>query len=189
MIRTSSLSLGLVLAGTTAFAGNLSEPVVVAPVVAPVIVAPSLDWSGFYAGAQYTLGEVSAEGTPETLDVDGFGVHAGYLYDLGSFVLGGELDYEMLELSGGGGSADVDATRLKAIAGYDLGSFMPYLTAGAIQLSGDGFEEDGTFYGLGGKYQVTDNIRLGAEYLVHTIEDAGADVDVDTFSLRASYNF
>lgn len=190
MYRSTLLATSLIVASSAAFAGNISEPIAAAPVLAPVAVAPASDWSGLYVGGQFTTGEVTLEGETGSLDVDGFGLHAGYLYDMGSFVLGGELDYDMLEIEGDGGSIDVDATRLKAIAGYDLGSFMPYVTAGAVVLSADELDsEDGTFVGLGGMYQINDSFRVGGEYLMHSFDDEDADVNVDTFSLRASYSF
>ncbi|PVA05931.1 outer membrane protein [Thalassorhabdomicrobium marinisediminis] len=191
MIRTTLLASGLALASTAAFAGNLSEPVVVAPVapVAPVVV-PTADWTGFYAGAQYVTGDAD-DGFGE-VDLDGYGVHVGYLYDMGSFVLGGELDYDKIEFDVSP-SVDADVLRAKAIAGYDLGSFMPYLTAGAAKIDIEGGPDDtATFYGLGGSFQATDMFRVGVEALRHQKDDfAGSttDLEVDTISLRASFTF
>ena len=189
MIRISLVTASLVLASSSAFAGNLSEPVVVAPPVVPMtVMAPSNDWSGFYLGGQYVTGDLSDGFTSG--DLDGFGVHAGYLADLGSFVLGGELDYDMLDVDGLG---DVDVLRLKAIAGYDMGSFMPYITAGAAKIDVESVGDDSaTFYGLGGTYQFTDSFRIGGEYLKHESDDfagSGFNLEADTFSLRASFSF
>ncbi|WP_281982090.1 outer membrane protein [Thalassorhabdomicrobium marinisediminis] len=197
MIRTTLLASGLALASTAAFAGNLSAPVVVAPVapVAPVVV-PTADWTGFYAGAQYVTGDANLDdGFGDfDLDLDGYGVHAGYLYDMGSFVLGGELDYDKLTVDVFGTDADADVLRAKAIAGYDLGSFMPYLTAGVakIDVEDGGAEDTAKFYGIGGAFQATDMFRVGVEALRHQQDDfdnSGFDVEIDTISLRASFTF
>lgn len=202
-----------------AFAGGFAEPVVVAAPAAvvqaqPVVQAPG--WGGFYLGAQAgTVGVESEINDPDfsdfTLEFDGslYGVHVGYMYDLGNFVLGGEFDYDMINLdevtSGFPGdviSGDVDedgsVMRLKARAGYNLGRFLPYATAGIARLSLDdrpfGDETtDGTFVGVGAVFKATDNILIGAEFLRHQFDEAfgddALDLEADTLSLRASYRF
>jgi outer membrane immunogenic protein len=91
----------LLVSATSAFAADLPSRKV-AP-VAPV-VAPAFSWTGFYLGADLggafgyskgkgdsaTLGVVSVP----TLDVSGLvgGIHAGYNYQMGMFVLGAEAD-------------------------------------------------------------------------------------------------
>lgn len=193
MIRSTLLSTSLVLLGTTTFAGNIAEPVMVAPVAVPMAapMAPNQDWTGFYAGGQLTSGD-GDEGL-DGVDFSAFGVHAGYLNDFGSFVLGGEFDYDMGELEVLGVKLDTDVARLKVIAGYDLGSFMPYIAAGIANVDVDVVNASDTvgFYGLGGTYAVNDQFRIGAEYLVHDTDDfdGGGAIGLDTLSLRASYSF
>jgi hypothetical protein len=193
MIRTVFLSTSLVLLGTTTFAGNIDEAVMDAPAAAPMAepMAPSHDWTGFYAGGQLTTGDGDEQF--DGVDFRAFGVHAGYLNDFGSFVLGGEFDYDMGELSNDFGEVDTDVARLKVIAGYDLGSFMPYLAAGIANVDIDGVNIDTVgFYGLGGTYAVNDKFRIGAEYLVHDtddFDDTGFAIGLDTLSIRASYSF
>jgi outer membrane immunogenic protein len=190
MIRITLLSTSLVLMGTTTFAGNIAESVTVAPAAVPIVasMAPSQDWTGFYAGGQFITGD--GDEIIDGLDFSGFGVHAGYLNDFGSFVLGGEFDYDMGELDGD----DTNVARLKVIAGYDLGSFMPYIAAGIANIDVDEVgapSETVNFYGLGGTYAVNDQFRISAEYLVHDTDDfdgLGA-FGLDTLSVRASYSF
>lgn len=202
MFRTTLISASLVLAGSTAFAGNLAEPVVMAPVPAPMApMAPSANWTGFYAGGQYITGDVTISDDFDDFqvetDLDGFGIHAGYLYDLGSFVVGGELDYDMTEIDAsnldGNSDVDTDIMRVKAIAGYDLGNFLPYVTAGAAMIDIDDEADDTVgFYGIGGTYQFTDSFRVGGEFLRHDgddFADSGNNLEADTFSLRASFSF
>ncbi|MEL6958483.1 MAG: porin [Pseudomonadota bacterium] len=185
-------SIALLSATTGAIAGNMAEPIVTAP-PAPVVIAPtpSADWTGFYAGGQYTFGDAEATDDTDTIsaDVDGFGIHAGYLYDTGSFVIGGEFDYDMLSSD----DSDVDVMRLKGIAGYDMGEFMPYVTAGIGRADDETDDVDLTFFGIGGSYQVSDSFRIGAEYLMHDLDTDDlapvTDFEVDSLSLRASFSF
>lgn len=224
---TLSAALAAVVAGP-ALAGGLADPApVIAPVApAPVVMAPSADWTGFYLGGSIGTATVSGildgdgdglgdddtglsddDDTPFDLDGNTYGLHAGYLYDLGTVVVGGELDYARLDLDdtevtvdstdfGGsfdttvdGGEADV--MRLKGRVGYDAGSFLPYVTAGVAKITSDednfDLDENGVVYGAGADFAVTDNILVGAEYLRHDFEDA--NLEADTMSLRASFKF
>ena len=199
----------VILASTTtlATAGGLAAAASEAPIAPVVAAAPvtARDWTGFYVGGQAGTGDLTLSGPvdlaepdgetfEETADLKTFGVHAGYLADLGTFVLGGEVDYSTLDIDGDDG--DNSVLRAKAIAGYDLGSLLPYATVGLASANIDGLDdnENGYFYGVGAAYQVTDSFRVGGEFLAHRFEDiffddSGADFDVNTFSLKASYNF
>lgn len=187
----------------TALAGGLDPVVVETPAAPPVVVAPARvtgDWGGFYAGGQLTFGDVETDGAA-SVEGDGsaFGVHAGYLADLGSFVLGAELDYDAAEYELDGGAGTIDGVaRLKAIAGYDAGRFLPYATIGVAQAYsdiagvGDDLDDSGTFAGVGVRYQVSESFDVSGEVLAHQFDDyadSGIDVDVTTMSLRASYRF
>jgi len=202
--RTSMLAAPLALAAGMASAGGLSEPVA-APAPAPVAVAPAPvmmgnDWTGFYVGGQLGYGQLDANIDTTPTDPDGalYGVHAGYNYDFGSVVLGGEVDYDLTDISiSAPAVSDVDAVaRVKAKLGYDAGAFMPYITAGYAQAQTsddlDG-ETDGTFAGLGLSYMMSDSILLGGEVLQHQFEDVAdvpnVDVDATTLTLRASFKF
>ncbi len=210
--RSSMFALPLILVGGMAAAGGLAEPVAPPAPVAPppVVVAPGTDWTGFYVGGQLGFGDLSAElGGADAVDDDEtgalFGVHAGYLYDFGTVVLGGELDYDgtSIEPSIADAIADdsfeVDSVaRAKLLLGYDAGQFLPYLAGGWAQattssdtaaVDGDG---DGTFFGGGVKYLATPNWIVSGEILQHQFDDYvtdGLDVEVLTGTLRASYRF
>ena len=187
------------LAAGAATAGGLSDAVVEpAPVmVAPApVVAPSNDWTGFYAGGQLGYGLGTSEAFDEDQDGALYGVHAGYLYDLGSWVVGGEVDYDLTDIEDEGSTIALDSVaRAKLRLGYDAGSFMPYLTGGVAQATTSGGLEatdTGAFGGLGMDYMVSDSVRVGAEILQHQFEDfdgTGADVDATTASIRASFQF
>ncbi|PJI91627.1 opacity protein-like surface antigen [Yoonia maricola] len=201
--RTSMLAAPLALATGMASAGGISEPIA-APAPAPVPVAPppidlGTDWTGFYAGGQLGFGRLDSGAIEDDDDPEGalYGVHAGYNYDFGSIVLGGEIDYDLTNIEIDTPEADVESVaRAKLKLGYDAGAFMPYITAGAARvettddLDGD---TDGAFAGLGVSYMMSDAIILGGEVLQHEFEDVadndGADVDATTLSLRASFKF
>ena len=203
MTTLKSAAALAVVCGTiagTAQAGGLSEPVVaVAPAPVPVIAAPTPvgnDWTGFYAGAQLGYGQLSSDALEDEPSDITYGVHAGYLYDLGSFVLGGELEYDVTDIVDEGSDIALDSVlRAKVRAGYDAGNFLPYVTAGVAQATTSGAleaEDTGAFAGLGVDYQVNPNARVGVEVLHHQFDDfddSGADIDATTASLRVSFSF
>jgi len=203
----SLLSIPLAALAAPALSGGLSAPVV-QPTVTPVVVAPvpTSDWTGFYVGGSLGYGRfnVQQDGDDDEIDADGYavGLHAGYMYDLGSVVLGAELSYQIGNFEPDDSTEDADYTSARVLlrAGYDAGSFLPYLTAGyaTAELADTGLFEDmeGPVYGLGIDYAYSDDIFIGAEYLRHDIDTLGdldvpddADVTIDTLSLRASYRF
>lgn len=191
--RTVLATMTAGLLGTSAIAGALNEPVVEAPVFAPVAVAPVGEWTGFYTGVQLGYADVDGDAGLEGDDTT-FGIHAGYDYDFGSYVLGGEIDYDKTDIDLNGGAASIDdVARLKFKAGYDLGNTLIYATAGAAWADTSVGTENGKFIGIGMNYKVTDNYTIGAEILEHRFDDiggtAGADVDVTTFNLRGSIRF
>lgn len=192
--------LGLALAvASPALAGGLNDPAPMpapAPVPAPAPMPVSADWTGFYAGGSLGYADVTGSTTLGD-DVNGltFGAHAGYDYDFGSIVLGGELDLSGADITDDVSGLEVDSVaRLKLRAGYDAGDFLPYFTAGAAHLTTSGAIDDsdtGYFYGIGGDYRVGGgNMRIGAELLQHRFEDyAGSGIDVDATSLGARVSF
>ena len=200
---TSGLMTAVILGLTTApvLAGGLNEPVMSPPGAAPIIIAApapvrSADWTGFYAGAQLGYGQLKSDAIDEDPQDLLYGVHAGYLYDLGNIVVGAELDYDMTEIGFAAPAVDLDSVaRFKLRAGYDAGAFQPYLTAGVAQASVSGALDgttDGQFAGLGLDYQLSDSFRVGGEVLAHQFDnlvDSGVDVEATTLTLRASYNF
>lgn len=201
MVKTglilSITSLGL---ATTATAGGMAEPVV-SPTPAPVTVAPApisrgSEWTGFYAGGQIGYGQVKTPAFSEDQDDLTYGLHAGYNYDLGNFVVGAEFDYDATQISDSGSGIDLDAVaRLKLRAGYDAGPFLPYVTAGVAQAYTGGAldaDDNGVLYGVGMDYQFAPNLRVGGELLKHEFDNyagSGADIEATTLAARVSYNF
>jgi len=192
----ATTAAAVALSASMASAGNLSEPVVT-PAPAPIPPAPvvvSNDWTGFYVGGSLGYADVTEEGAAFDDNGTTYGVHAGYDYDFGNFVVGGELELSGFDVSDGG--IDVDSVaRAKLRAGYDAGAFLPYLAAGAAQLNTGGAldaDDTGTFYGAGVDYMLSDSIRVGGEILRHDFDDyngAGLNLDATTASVRVSFQF
>lgn len=181
-------SVAASLVAGSALAGGYTAPVEQPPVVVPVVApADPSDWTGFYAGAQYGTGsfELSGDGTDLSPDMDAYGVHAGYQHDFGTFVLGGELDYNRLDIDDIEDKGDM--TRLRARAGYDMGRFMPYVTLGVAKLDADtgvyDISETDVTYGIGGDFKVNERFTIGAEYSKQDFSDVdgidGLDLDTD----------
>lgn len=193
---TISAAVAALLAGP-ALAGGLGEPAPtpVVPAPAPAPMAPSADWSGFYLGASAGQADIEISDDDGDYDEDGtfYGLHAGYNYDMGSLVLGGEVEYVSSTFEDTATSVgDVEATslRLKGRVGYDLGSFLPYVTAGVATIDSDdvGYDnENGYVYGLGADFAVTPSILVGAEFLRNEFDDIG--LEGSSMGLRASFKF
>ncbi|MDB6177761.1 porin family protein [Paracoccus sp. Z330] len=189
---TSSLIAGSAYAG--GYAAPTVEPSPEPVTVTPIVNDPS-DWTGFYAGLQYGQGNAEFNNGLGESDTDAYGVFGGYNYDLGNWVVGGELDYNKIDADDLDDKGDL--VRLRARAGYDLGKFMPYVTLGAAHLSqdiagGDISETDVT-YGIGAEYKVTERFTVGAEYTKQDFGDVadvnGLDLDTDMVQMRAAFRF
>jgi outer membrane immunogenic protein len=192
--RIATMAAPLALAAGMATAGGLAAPV---ETVAPTPVAPApapvmrgSDWTGFYVGGQLGYGDLTISDIPDNSN-DGLigGAHAGYMFDLGTVVLGAEFDYDLTDITIaelGTDGVDVDSVmRLKARVGYDAGAFLPYVTGGVVRadLAND-TEADGDFYGLGVAYKFNDNLLVGGEVLQHKFYEG--DAGIETLGVRAT---
>ncbi len=200
--RVLASSMVLSIAAAPVFAGGITEPVV-AEAPTPVTVAPAPapvytgnDWTGFYAGVGVGYGQLEADDFSDDTEDYTYGVHGGYLYDLGSFVVGAELEYDATDITDDATGINLDGVaRAKVRAGYDAGAWLPYVTAGAAQAYTSGgldADDTGYFAGLGVDYQVTNSIRVGAEVLQHQFDDfdgGGTDIEATTASLRVGFTF
>ncbi len=139
MKTVSTLTAAMFAMSAPAFAGNLDPaPVEPAP-AAPVVVAAPVSgaWTGASVGAQLGYGNVDAGGG---VDGDGVlgGVHAGYDYDFGNYVLGAGIEYDAADIGLSGGAGNLDSVaRLKLRGGYDFGRTLFYGTTGAAYAGGD----------------------------------------------------
>lgn len=190
------------LAAAPALAGDLSTvaagPAPHAAVRSVPVPALRGIWSGGYGGVQLSYLNVSA--TDEAFGDDRstgghYGIHSGYRYDFGRFVLGGEVSYGRTDVTVPNGEDVDNLLHAGVTAGYDLGRLLPYVTGGyaAVSLKNNAvdFEEeyDGSFYGVGLAYQVTDHIILGGEVAWHRFDADGPDADIAAFGGRIAYRF
>ncbi len=154
------------------------------------------DWTGPYAGLQFgrSIADMSSgdDGTGSA-----FGLQAGYRNDFGSFVLGGEVQYDWTHLELGDGQGSVDSLgRLKVDAGYGVGSWLFYGTFGATraaaEFEGDDYDEWGWLAGFGVDYMVTEPIAIGFEVQHHgfgELGDTGRDFDATTVEAGITFRF
>jgi len=151
-------------------------------------------WSGPYGGVQLGYSELDASGS-STEDGEGLvgGIHVGYDVDLGSYIVGGELDYDSAGIDLGPGPDSIDAvTRLKVRAGSGAGSTLIYGTAGLALIDSSLGDDSGYFVGAGVGQEIGNNLVLGGEVLFHNFDDvdgSGVDLEATTLSLRASFRF
>lgn len=182
-----------------AFAGSIDPaPVESAVVAEPAPVFAGRDWTGGYAGAQLGYGDLDTDGAGG-VDGDGIigGVHAGYDFDLGDWVLGGGLDYDAADIDLSDDAGDLnDVVRLKLRGGYDLGDTLIYGTTGLAwadaDIGGDSFDDQGYFIGVGAERFVTDNMTVGGELLYHDFDDfddTDVDIQATTLQARVSWRF
>lgn len=184
MLKQLALASTLALAPVgMAQAGSLQEPIIVAPPAA-VYVDPGRDWSGFYAGINGAYGIIN----PPAFDYYGLGVHAGYLADMGSFVVGGEVNYEYVTVPTP--AATLHRIGGDLILGYDAGDFLPHITAGAsgLALTGGGVWNMGLSAGAGASVMVGDNIMLTGRYR-YTHYNAFGGINAHGGKLMVSFRF
>lgn len=193
MLRTKLIAaVATVVVAGPAFAGSYApapaEPVVMTPAPAPVYTGG--DWTGAYGGISLGYGDYDFD--PSSSDGMIYGLHAGYDHDFGSFVLGGELEYQAHDFDTDAGFSSDSATRLKLRAGYDAGNTLIYAVAGGVNVDSNMGDDTGYTVGLGAEYKVTDKVSVGAEYLYDDISDfndSGEDYTGNSISARVNYRF
>ena len=185
----------LILGAKAASAGDVTapppDPIVITAPPAPAFVG-GRDWTGPYIGLQLGYGDVDS--TALNGDSGMFGFHSGFDYDFGSYVLGGEVDFDQADISLSGGAATIDTVgRAKLKGGYDLGDILIYGTVGYALANTSVGDEEGLLYGIGAVYHVNERYSIGAELLEHRFDSvggvAGNDLDVTTLTLRGSLRF
>ena len=149
------------------------------------------DWTGAYLGGQ--IGRLDGKLDDESLKGGIYGVHAGYNHQMGSVVLGGEIDYDFSDAKLDTGEKLDGIGRLKGKLGYDFGPWMAYATAGVAYAQVGGLNDTGTVYGLGVSYMAIPEWIISGEVLQHDFKSFGgaglSDIDGPQLTLRASYKF
>ena len=174
----------------------MKKAILAAAAAGALTAAPALanDWTGFYAGIN--LGSVDVDTSVPGVGNDdtSYGVHVGYDYDLGNWVVGAEFEYDWTDVQLIPGAVSVDSVmRFKGKVGYDLGSTLLYFAAGSAEADVAGLGDDwGGFYGVGIAYQVSSQASLSLEILEHdfnNIAGTGINADATSISARASFRF
>lgn len=166
-----------------------------AAVAFALLAAPAMagDWTGTYLGAQVGKTDIKTSGGVTGGDGTTYGLHGGYDYDFGDWVVGGEIDWDKTDIGVAGGAAVVDDIgRLKFKGGYDFGPALGYVVVGGAQANSSLGNESGFVYGLGIAGLVSDQFSISGEFLLHDFNNVaatGVDADVRTFNLRASFRF
>lgn len=216
---TAAAAAAFVASAVTAQAGSLAAPMEQAPVAVmqaqPVMQMRTGDWTGAYAGLSFGGSDINATVKPLGdlgLEGDGnsTGIFAGYNYQMGNIVVGGEFDfdatnYRVGEDVLGSDSVLVESTaRLKARLGVPVGNGLLYGVAGVVGastntvipdektgLGADFAVQDGVGYLVGAGYdmRIGDNLLAGAEVLYHEFDDDVLNVEVTTFRVRVGYRF
>ncbi|WP_417250729.1 outer membrane protein [Celeribacter sp.] len=193
-IKSSVAATAVMMAASPLWAGSpeaaIPEPVITT--AAPVI-ATGTDWTGGYAGA--TLGYGWGADDADGVDGEVYGIHGGYNYDFGDYVIGGEVEYLGSGMSEAGDEID-DMARVKLRAGYDAGDMLFYGVLGATYanatISGNDYSDTGVSYGVGVDYAINDAWTAGVE-LLHTdfseFDDSSSDVGATTLGARLSMRF
>ncbi|MBA3910459.1 MAG: porin family protein [Rhodobacter sp.] len=199
-MKTIAAVLATLTLATSALAGGLgpvdSEPTIV-PAFEPA-QPTSVDWSGFYVGAQLGYADIDSNGGGQ--DGNGMlgGVHAGYRWDFGQYVAGAELDYDAASIDLGAVPGDTldDVARLKLMGGAELGKSLVYATTGIARASatvgGADLSDNGYFLGAGIDYAVSDRWSVGGELMRSRFSDfdgSGVDIDATTLKAKVSLRF
>ncbi|MEX3015593.1 outer membrane protein [Gymnodinialimonas hymeniacidonis] len=203
MMRFSLTTLALLTSTGAAFAGPYDAPA--AP--PPVIIAEERGFDGFYAGLEYGLVDSEFSATLAGANVftvrypqegDAWGGFAGYNFQNGGFVYGGEV--RMLHFI----DADTISTRLedvidlRARAGYALGDdVLVYAAAGYSTgnywFAGVDTTVSGLNFGAGAEFNVTDRLFVGFDYTSRELEMDPAvprlEGPLNTATLRVGFRF
>lgn len=199
-MKTIAALIATAAISAPAFAGG---PVAVAeePMIAPVAeayVAPGLDWSGAYVGAQLGYGDVDSNGAG--LDGNGWlgGVHAGYRWDMGSWVAGTELSWDKTSIDLGATPGDQldNVAALKLTAGREIGNSLVYGALGYAHanatVAGADLSDSGMVYGIGFDHALNDKWTVGGEVLQHNFNNfdaSGVDLDATTLKAKVAMRF
>ncbi len=150
------------------------------------------DWTGAYAGFSFGYADVDGSGGAGG-NGGSFGPLIGYDYDFGNFVLGGELEYNRLNLDLGQSQGSLDSmSRLKLRGGYDFGPALGYVVVGTARASTSGDSDTAAVYGIGVAYPLGDRFVISGEALRQDFDDiptSGRGLDANVFNLRTTFRF
>ena len=168
-------------------------------IVTTVALAPAMaqaqDWTGAYGGLTVGGSDITAtvKAADAELEGDGssVGFFAGYNYQMGNIVYGGEFDLDGTDYEIADGAVKVESTaRLKARIGAPIGNGLAYGVVGAVgATSNDVKDGRGVLVGAGYDMKLAENLLIGSEVLFHNFDDDDLEVDVTTLRLRVGFSF
>jgi len=193
VFKTALLAAASMTVASAAFA---ADPIMPAPAPIVPVVDNSSVWDGFYAGANVGYGWGEFDDGAATLDIEGWlgGAQLGYNMALSGVVVGVEGDYQFSDIKDGDIGINHFGT-VRARVGADMGTFLPYLTAGvAFGEFDDGADDQeyewGWTAGAGVEAMVMDNLSIKGEYLYMSFEDVlDTSVDTEVHTARVGLNF
>lgn len=200
-------SLALVLAVPLALTGGAA---LAGPLAPQSSAGATNNWTGFYAGIEYSPGAHLDEfqsplGFLADFDGELSGFFGGIRHDFGDIVVGlevasssGSLPRDTVApgvfVTTGGPEATVN--RFGVEAGYDFGRILAYATAGTASIHMN-FRpampsSQGSFYGLGTDVRVLDNLIVGAQWTSYDFDQFSAPAvsyELETLSLGIAFTF
>ena len=164
-------------------------------------------WTGAYVGVTYGSNSIVDYDptfilgpTTFTGEVQKFGVHAGYQFDMGRFSIGAEYEYMPLDMqfvdNGGIGPIPVyveDVHALRGRIGLNIDRVQIYALAGMSYYTVNvGFADWKPNVGVGFDIAVTDHVILGAQYShgwYGEFDGQPFEGKFDQYAVRIGYKF
>lgn len=154
-------------------------------------------WTGFYGGVQLGVADADLDGSGGSDTSVVGGVHFGYNYQMGPYVVGAELSGSLSDndLSGVNGGEIDTLGRLGLRLGRAFGDTLIYTGGGVAFVDGEynGRDEEdvGYFVGVGLDQRISERWVAGLAANYHGFDDfaAGRDLDFLTVEARLSFRF
>lgn len=161
------------------------------------------NWEGFYGGLQLSSFSGGATVTPLPTfpfsRTNSFGAFAGYNWQRGNFVFGGELNYSNFSARFPifPAAAQSNSLELRARAGYAMDNVLIYGFVGgarsSIRSSIASLNQTGYSYGIGAQYMFSNGMFAGLEAAQRRVSGTIGGIQVssqlNSVSLRAGFQF
>lgn len=182
---------------------SLLPAALAALLMTPVYAQDATDFSGAYVGLSVNRTDSSSFDSASDIDAssNGAALTAGYLFDMGGVLLGGEISYRRNSYSG------TDRTTATAISGtatstafglrlgYPVGRTMPYMAArigrGTDDFGTGSLDFDTREFAIGAEYALTENVftHLSFERVIFDYRDTDLNLRNNAVSLGINYRF
>jgi hypothetical protein len=174
---------------------NISALLTVAALTASPALAQSVPqsayWTGAYISGGIGLGKLDINVPAGRINDEVMinGITAGYDYDLGNWVIGGNFAIDALDANLSGTNASLDRLwRVGVTGGYKIGNGLLCATGGfANAETGHAKNDEGFFIGGRYEYLVQANFSVGGEVLYHQFDNfkgTRSNYDVMTYQIR-----